>query len=206
MAPVAGIYGCFVLLLTYIVMPSAAAGRAVLARIFSTRWKIILVFAYLLLPYVVYALGTRDFRWVAVARLLGIAAPPIILYFAIAVAPLGRLAWQDGFAAVWFVCAVLFHLLNGIWRVPVNLDFMGRLFVAGLGALCWIYIRPVPDLGYQFDLRLQVVSAAIKNFVFFAAIAIPLGFFLGFTAWNLRWRGWLDFGLASRNFPVYRPS
>jgi hypothetical protein len=33
------------------------------------------------------------------------------------------------------------------------------------------------------------------NFTLFAAIAIPVSFWLGFAAWNPRWRGWADFAV-----------
>ncbi len=192
----AGIYGCFVLLLVYLVAPAMPASRALLGKFIAGRYKIAIVLALLALPYVLYAVGTADFRWLAFVRLLATAAPVIILYSVFPVRDQGKFNWQDILVAVWLVSIVLFHLFKGIWNVPANLDFMARLFIVSLGALSWTYIRPVPDLGYRLDFIRTALLAAGRNFVFFAAVAIPLGFVLGFTSWHPRWHGLLDFLLA----------
>jgi len=43
---------------------------------------------------------------------------------------------------------------------------------------------------------ISISWGAASNFAWFAAIAIPLGLMLGFTSWNPRWHGVLDFALA----------
>jgi CAAX protease family protein len=192
----AGIYGCFIFLLVYVVAPAMPASRAWLGKFIAGRYKELIVLALLACPYAVYASGTADFRWQAVIRLATIAAPVIILYSVFPVRDQAKFNWQDILIAVWLVSTVLFHWFNGIWNVPTNLDFMARLFMVALGALCWSYIRPVPDLGYVLDCNKMALLAAGRNFVFFALIAIPLGFLLGFTSWNPRWRGSVDFLLV----------
>jgi membrane protease YdiL (CAAX protease family) len=189
----AGIYGCFVLLLIYAIAPAMSAGRALLGRVIGRRYGAVNALALLVLPYLVYAVGTSDFRWLALGRVMAIAAPMIIIYSAFQVDDQSRFNWQDVSAALWLIYVVLFHLFSGIWSVPVNLDFIGRLFMLSLGAMCWTYIRSVRNLGYRLELNTAVLSAAAINFVFFAAIAIPLGLILGFTSWNARWSGVADF-------------
>jgi membrane protease YdiL (CAAX protease family) len=149
----------------------------------------------LIFPYLLYAIGTKDFRWLALGRLLAIAAPTF-LYSLLPVRQQAQFNWQDMIVAIWLVLIVLFHQFSGIWNIPVNLDFMARLFVTALGAFCWIYLRSVPDLGYRFEISRTVLMPAVLNFLYFAVIAIPLGFLLGFTAWNPRWRGFADFLIA----------
>jgi hypothetical protein len=192
----AGIYGCFLLLLVYLVLPAMPASRALLGKFIAGWYKAPVVLALLALPYVPYAAGTADFRWTALVRLLAIAAPVIILYSVFPVRDEAKFNWQDTLVAVWLVSIVLLHLFKGIWNVPANLDFMARLFLVSLGALCWTYIRPVPDLGYRLDFNRRALLAPAMNFVFFAAIAIPLGMVLGFTSWHPRWHGSVDFLLA----------
>jgi uncharacterized protein len=191
----AGIYCCFLLLLVYLVAPAMPTGRALLGKLIRGRYKALTVLALLVFPYVPYAVGTGDFRWLAVIKLVAIAAP-VIIYSVFPVRDQAKFNWQDFLIAVWLVSTVLFHLSKGIWNVPTNLDFMARLFVVSLGALCWTYIRPVPDLGYRLEFSKVTLLAAARNFVFFAAIAIPLGLVLGFTSWNPRWHGLVDFLLA----------
>ncbi len=93
------------------------------------------------------------------------------------------------------MAAVLFHGLRGIWTLPVNLDFMGRLFLLSIGSWTWTFIRPVPALGYQFALSKRVGWAAALNFGLFAVIAIPDSLAMHFTQWNPHWPGWAHFGL-----------
>jgi uncharacterized protein len=192
----AGIYACFLLLLVYLIAPAMPSGRALLSKLIHGRYQAVIIFALLTLPYLVYAAGTANFHWSALGRLLGIVAPVLIVYAALPVTHQDKLNWQDIIVALWLVSVVLFHFFNGIWTVPINLDFMSRLFVVSLGALCWTYIRPVPDLGYELAFSGKALFATARNFVFFAAIAIPLGLLLGFTSWNPRWHGIMDFLLA----------
>ncbi len=192
----AGIYCCFLLLLLYVLAPAMPGGRALLAKVIEGRYKSIVVLGLLVLPYLAYALGTEDFRWSALGQVFGMAAPVLGVYSGFPVREEGRFNWQDMFAAIWMVSVMLFHLFKGIWNVPVHLDFMARLFMVSLGVFCWTYIRVVPRLKYRLVFSKKVVLAAANNFAYFAAIAIPLGLVLGFTAWNPRWHGVLDFAGA----------
>ncbi len=191
-----GVYCCFLLLVIYMIAPAMPAGQALLEKLIAGRYKAFTVIALLSVPYLLYALGTADFQWSALGRLLAIAAPVIGLYFGFPVRHPAKFEWQDMLAAVWMVSVVLFRLFNGIWNIPINLDFMGRLFMVSLGALCWTYIRPVPELGYRLEFSKKALVAVGINFVLFAGIAIPLGLMIGFTSWNPRWHGVVDFLLA----------
>lgn len=193
---IAGIYGCFILLLVSVVAPAIPVPRAWLGRFMIGRYRDLSVLALLACPYAAYAAGTADFRWQAIVRLATIAAPVVILYSAFPVRDRVKFNLQDILAAFWLISTVLFHWFNGIWNVPTNLDFMARLFMVSLGALCWTYIRPVPDLGYLLDCSKTALLSAGSNFAFFALIAIPLGFLLGFTAWHPRWQGFVNFLLV----------
>jgi membrane protease YdiL (CAAX protease family) len=185
-----GIYACFLLLLVYVVAP------AVPNKLIPGRHAVLKIGLMLALPYLVYAAGTGSFHWLALGRLVAVVAPVLIIYSALPVLDAAKLSWQDIVVAIWLVSVVLFHFLNGIWTVPANLDFMSRLFVVSLGALSWTYLRPIPNLGYELVFSRNALLAAATNFVLFAAIAIPLGLLLGFTSWNPRWHGIVDFLLA----------
>lgn len=191
-----GIYICFIELLLYVAAPAFPAGHTLLARIMSGRYKTFKLLLLLTLPYLCYTAGTGDWQWTGMLRVVGIAAPVIIVYSAFPVASAATFTVQDLFAAAWMVSVVLFHLFQGVWNRPANLDFMGRFFVLSLGVLCWTHIRCVPDLGYRLVFSTTVFVSVVKNFCLFAVIAIPLGIALGFTSWNPRWRGALDFATA----------
>lgn len=176
----AGIYGCFVSLLALVVAPGIQKIRKTGNLVLLPLWCA---------PYLIYAAGTGDFRWMALARLVAIAAAVFLIYRLLPVLQIEKFSWQDLAVAVVLIAAVLFHGLSGIWNKPVNLDFMGRLFLISVGAWCWTYVRVVPGLGYRFEISKKILKAAALNFGYFAAIAIPCGFALGFTAWNPRWHG-----------------
>ncbi len=105
------------------------------------------------------------------------------------------LAWQDIAVAIWLIAAVLSSQLKGIWNVPVNLDFMSRLFLIAVASWCWTFVRPVPRLGYRFELSWPALKESSLNFVYFAAIGVPLSLALHFTRWHPQWRGALPFCL-----------
>jgi len=78
---------------------------------------------------------------------------------------------------------------GGIWNVPANLDFMARLAVIAVASWCWVFLRPVPGLGYRFSLSRGTVRAAAVNFAGFAICALPLALALRFAGWNPHWHG-----------------
>lgn len=181
----AGIYICFMLLLSAALAPGFGGIRAQLAGIKTTP----VLGALGCLPYAIYSAGTQDFRWTALAKLLAIGVGVPTAYGAFRVKDESRFHWQDACVAMALIGVALSGQLRGIWNLPVNLDFMGRLFLVAVASWCWIFVRPVPQLGYEFHLSAAVLRAAALNFAYFAAIAIPLGLGLHFTAWNPRWPG-----------------
>jgi uncharacterized protein len=188
---VAAIYCCFVSLLVLVVAPAMCMSSGWVARYLPRAALIPLWF----LPYLIYATGTGDFRLEALFRLLLLAVPVVFVYVAFPVTELSKFAWQDAAVGAWLMSAVLFHQLRGIWNVPTNLDFMMRLFVITVGAWSWVFLRPVPHLGYEISISKRVLKAATFNFACFAAFAIPASLAMHFTSWNPRWHGAVAFCL-----------
>jgi membrane protease YdiL (CAAX protease family) len=184
----AGIYACFVLLLALVLAPGIQGSREMAKRYLARSGTFVLIPLWCV-PYLLYAAGTGEFRWVALVRILAVAAPILLLYRLMPVRRIENFSWQDLVVAILLIAAVLLHGLSGIWNKPVNLDFMGRLLLIAVGAWCWTFVRIVPGLGYRFELSKKILKAAAFNFAYFAAIAIPSGLALGFTAWNPRWHG-----------------
>ncbi len=174
------LYGCLLLLLIYSAAPATSRDR---------QGAVIRLLALLLLPYLLYAAGTGDFRWPALFRVIAICAPPFLIYSRIPVRDPAALGWQHAFAWTWLTLVIVLRQTNGIWNVPASLDFMARLFVIAVASWCWVFIRPVPGLGYDFRLSLRTLRAVALNFAGFAVVAVPVSFALGFAAWNPRWRG-----------------
>jgi hypothetical protein len=186
---VAAIYGCFLVLLILALVPALGS-----KRITAIRWFFLP--ALWCLPYLIYAVGTGDWRWIALARLLGVGVPLASIYKLAPVRNPTQFSWQDLFVAVWLIATLLGHQLAGIWNVPVNLDFMGRLFLVMIASWSWVFLRPVPGLGYEFKFSWAIGRVGTVNFLGFAIIAIPLGLALHFIEWNPSYKGVADFCLA----------
>ncbi len=184
---VIGIYLAFILLLVLSVAPASKGTRQV--KSLSTSRGHVFFVAIWCLPYFVYAAGTGDFRWTALLKLLAIAAAPVVIYSRFPPCKPDAFSWQDACVAVVLVGFVLSGQLKGIWNVPLNLDFMSRLFLVMVASWCWTFVRVVPELGYSFRLSREVVKQAAVNFSIFAVIAVPSSLAMHFTRWNPRWPG-----------------
>ncbi len=183
--PAAGIYICFVLLAGLYLAPGFAAVRAWAKR----RIPAAVAPAVFMVPYLIYCAGTGDFHLPAFAKLVAIAALPLGLFAMAPVANPQRMNWQDGVVLLWLYLPVQFHLTSGVWNVPVNLDFMARLFIVSVGAWSFLIVRGVEHAGYDFVLTGPILRDAAISFAGFSVIAIPLGFAMHFLAWNPQWRG-----------------
>jgi membrane protease YdiL (CAAX protease family) len=204
----ASIYLCFLLLTALYLAPGFAISRSWLARKFRGVRGAAASVVLFLLPYLIYCAGTADFRLTAFVKLAALAALPLGLFAALPVTQPGRLNWQDALALLWLFLPVQFHLISRIWNVPVNLDFMARLFLVGVGAWSFLIQRGIEartgpagsvvrasyidNAGYNFTLSPAILRDALVSFAGFTVIGIPLGFALRFIAWNPQYRGMGD--------------
>jgi membrane protease YdiL (CAAX protease family) len=145
-----------------------------------------------LLPYLLYCAGTADFRWPAFAKLVGLAALPFVLFTAVPPHRPERLNWQDAVVLLGLLLPVLFGKIGGIWNVPENLDFMARVYLLGVGAWAFLILRGVGGSGYEFCWPAASARDLMLALAGFAAVALPLGFWLRFIAWNPRFHGVWD--------------
>jgi len=184
-----GIYLCLLLLIGFWLLPAfpnlRAKATANLAGFRGAAGALALFAA----PYLIYAAGTADFSVWALARLLFIATGPFAIFAAFPVRAPRRLAWQDFAALVWLATPVLARWLGGLWTVPVNLDFMARLYVVSVGAWAFLIFRGIEGAGYEARISLPIVRSTALNLALFTVIGIPLGFAIGFIGWNPHWRG-----------------
>ena len=178
------IYLSLLLLLALVLVPGFVKEAPTLLRRFSYG-----TLALWCAPYLIYAAGTGDFRTSALLKLVTIAGAIWAIYCIVPVRERAVLTWQDGAAAALLVGFTLSGQLRGIWNVPVNLDFMGRLFLIAVAAWSWMYLRPVPGLGYDFAVSRRIAGQAALNFLYFAPLAIPASLAMHFTKWNPRWHG-----------------
>ena len=182
----AGIYCSFVLMLLFMAAPGIASSRLWVQEQLKGWGRVAIPAALWCIPYLIYAAGTGDFHWLALLRIAFVSAALPLIYSFFPVADVARFGWQDLASACLLASVLLFHQLGGIWNVPANLDFMGRLLLVGVASWSWTFVRRVPELGYEFAITPKILRAAALNFVPFALIAIPAGVALHFIAWNPR--------------------
>lgn len=185
----AAIYACLMMLLALSLAPGFPPLRSLLRERVNGLQGAAYGLLFFLVPYLIYCAGTGDFRWPALAKLFGLSALPFALFAAFRARSPGRMNWQDVVVLLWLILPVLFGKIAGIWNAPVNLDFMARLFLLGVGSWSFLIWRRVEGSGYEFRCSLANVWDLGVSFAGFAAISLPLGIGLGFIAWNPQWRG-----------------
>lgn len=192
-AAVAAIYACWLMLLGLYLAPGFGEARAwLIARFRGVRGSALTI-ALFLLPYGLYAAGTGDFRWAAGGKLFALAAVPLAAFAIWPVRDPKRLNWQDALVLLWLMIPVLTGWIARIWIKPVNLDFMTRVFLVGVGAWSFLIFRGIENSGYEFTYSFAILRSALVNFAGFAMVAAPVGFAMHFIGWNPQWRGWQSF-------------
>lgn len=184
-----GIYSCLLLLIGLWLLPAFFDLRQTAHERLRGYHGAAAALALFAAPYLVYSAATGDFSADALARLVAVAAGPFFIFAAFPVRSPRQLAWQDALALAWLAAPILARRLGGLWTVPINLDFMARLYVVSAGAWAYLVFRGVEGAGYEARISLPVVRAALVNLALIALIVVPLGFAIGFIGWNPHWRG-----------------
>src|SRR5262245_18091707 len=99
-----------------------------------------------------------------------------------------------------------------IW-LPLEFGIVRRLLLTGRGGdlhyaltqilaldtaiIAFAVWNRTPDIGYRFETDRSVLIAGLRNFVAFAAVAIPLGLAIGFIAFSF---GWSKLAIAPLQF------
>ncbi len=183
------LYVCLMWLVGLALAPGFARTRR-WARDRAGLWSL----GVFLVPYGLYASATGDFRTSSLATLAGIAVVPLGIYRVAPVRSAPGANWQDLVVLAWLGAPVFLGWIHRIWTVPVNLDFMTRVFLLGVGSWSFVVFRPLDDTGYEFRYSWQTLRAGLLSFAAFSAIGLPLGSALRFIAWNPNWRGAGAFG------------
>lgn len=143
--------------------------------------------ALLALPYFVLAIPRGEFHWPVAAALISLAV--------LSAAALQK--WQK--PGTWADLAVLataglvidLGLLNTagplaakgmIW--PAGLGGFPKMMMADVALYCYLVVKPIDGIGYDLVPRLSDVKTGLREFLFYAPVVIPLGFWLGFLHWH----------------------
>lgn len=152
------------------------------------RWMRRVLPASLLLPYCLFAVPRGLFSW-----------PMAAAFLLIPLAMNGLLDWADGMdisGTVMFRWQDVMALL--LLGLPVEFHWLARAFpIGGLGALPklllfdaalygFLVTRRMPQVGFDLRIRVRDLKIGVREWAFFAPIAIVLGLFTGFIQFHGR--------------------
>ncbi|HLJ50297.1 MAG TPA: CPBP family intramembrane glutamic endopeptidase [Bryobacteraceae bacterium] len=146
----------------------------------------------LIVPYLVFALPRGEFQWSLCLGLLGmILAVSSILSFAGAESP----SWPDWLTLVLLALAVELHFFDRAWPVP-GLSGLAKLLFVDLALYGYLVVRPIGRVGFDLRLRLSDAWIGLREFAFYAPIALVLGFGMGFLHTQAAKGGAFEFAAA----------
>jgi len=134
----------------------------------------------LLVPYLIFGLGTRTFSWAALGKLIAYILVPTALLLPDRRRYHEGLTWRDGVAMVALAVPVSAGWLQGIWTWPQDIYVFRPIFCVLVGGYAFMVLRNLEGVGFRLVWNQHDVSAAILNLLAFALLAIPLGITLNF--------------------------
>jgi len=146
------------------------------ARLFERRLPLFLIVSFVM-PYVIYATNTGQFRWWALTQLAALGAALSLWYVVLPTAPPVDAAFLAMVGAV-----ALRKYLIPIYSSPIaglHIEILGHLALIRLCAMVMLFERRVPDVGFGFLPNRREWLIGIRHFLYFLIAGIPL-------AWALR--------------------
>ena len=134
----------------------------------------------LLLPYAVYAAGTGAFSFMALAKIVAYVALPVMLLWPDRLRRADRFGWRDGAAMVTLVLPIMARWMYGVFTWPVELYFFLPLTAVSIGGYVFLVLRGLDNAGFALLWQWRDVVNGLAHFAGFAAVALPLGTWLGF--------------------------
>ncbi len=142
--------------------------------------------AVLCVPYVLVAISQGIFRWdwFALYALLPVAVAAL-LWQARAIDQAQRGNWRDLVVLAALGLAVDLRWFESAW--PAHLAVFNKMLLLDAGIYGFILVRRLDGVGFDLRLRLSDVRTGLREFGWYAPIAIALGLGLGFLHFHAAW-------------------
>ncbi|HEY3824858.1 MAG TPA: CPBP family glutamic-type intramembrane protease, partial [Bryobacteraceae bacterium] len=129
----------------------------------------------LIVAYLVFALPKGAFRW---SMCLGMTAVVLAVTLLLQSAK-GKPGWRDWLALAILGISVDLHFFDQAWPVA-GLTALPKLLFVDAGLYGYLVVRPISGIGFDFRLKGSDIAIGLREFLWFAPIAILLGFALRF--------------------------
>jgi len=174
-------FASFALLLApYWAFGFGAAGA--LRRVMTNRTARVLAPGLLVIAYFVFSIPRSEFRWDYALILFSIPVGLAAMFELNPPRDRG-LAWQDVIALVVVGAPVEFRLLAGAWPHS-GLSALPKFLLVDSALYAFLVVRGLNGVGFDFRLRLRDIAIGLREWAFYAPIAIGLGLALKFIHWN----------------------
>jgi membrane protease YdiL (CAAX protease family) len=142
-------------------------------------WVRLLGPAGLCVPYVLVAISRSMFRWdwFALYALLPVAVAGL-LWRATRVDREQRGTWRDFLVLATLGLAVDLRWFEHAW--PAHFAVFGKMLLVDMGIYGFIFLRQLTGVGFDMRLRRRDVTTGVREFAFYAPMAVALGLALGF--------------------------
>jgi hypothetical protein len=167
-------------LCAFVGLSQSSVIRYLRQRAVESIWAAVGTPFLLMVPYLVYALGTQSFTYWGAGKLLAYIAVPTFLLLPDRLHRPPQITWRDVVAMVALGLPVAANWLRGIWTWPNDLYFFRPLFCVCVGVYAFTAIRNLEGVGYRLLWRKQDGVDGFANFLGFSLLAIPLGLALHF--------------------------
>jgi len=149
-------------------------------RVVESVWAAATMPLLLMIPYLVYAFGTRSFTFLGAGKLLAYILAPSLLLLPDRLHRPPLIGWRDVVAMLALALPVAANWLTGIWTWPFDLYFFRPLFCVCVGVYAFAVVRNLEGVGYRLIWRKQDVADGVANFLGYCVPGIPLGLLLHF--------------------------
>ena len=108
--------------------------------------------------------------------------------------PQQRGDWRDFLVLLILGVVVEFRLFEGAW--PAGRGSFNRLILLDTAVYGFLLIRQLTNVGFNFVPRFSDVKIGLRELLFCAPIAVPLGLWLGFLHWHAMLPSFVRFALS----------
>jgi uncharacterized protein len=159
------------------------AAGALRERVTQSAVRVLLP-GVLVAPYLIFSIPRHEFVWSYAVALFAVPVGLAALFeFAPPRTP--KLTWQDVLALAVIGFPVEFRLLAGSFPQG-GLSAFPKFLLVDAALYAFLVVRGLDGVGYDFRVRMRDLGIGLREWAFFAPIAIGLGLLLAFIAFQHR--------------------